>query len=76
MYIYPSEVFPTAVRSSGIGFVTAASRIGSALGTFAVPMFMAASSLETVLIAMGIVQLIAVVATILWAPETRQAAVK
>lgn len=76
MYIYPSEVFPTAVRSSGIGFVTAASRIGSALGTFAVPMFMAASSLETVLIAMGIIQLIAVVATILWAPETRQAAVK
>lgn len=76
MYIYPSEVFPTSVRSSGIGFVTAASRIGSALGTFVVPVFIAASSLETVLIAMGVAQLIAVAATILWAPETRRTAVK
>lgn len=35
--VYPIEVFPTDVRSSGVGIGTAASRIGAALGTFLLP---------------------------------------
>lgn len=36
-WAYPSELFPTHVRASAIGITTAVSRIGAALGTFALP---------------------------------------
>ncbi|WP_344007674.1 MFS transporter [Streptomyces thermocarboxydovorans] len=35
--VYPGEIFPTEVRGIGTGFATASSRIGAALGTFALP---------------------------------------
>jgi MFS transporter, putative metabolite transport protein len=35
--VYPIEVFPTDVRSSGVGIGSAASRIGAAIGTFLLP---------------------------------------
>lgn len=33
--IYPMEVFPTSVRTSGVGLASSASRVGAAVGTFA-----------------------------------------
>jgi putative MFS transporter len=36
-WAYPSEIFPTHVRASAVGITTAVSRIGAALGTFALP---------------------------------------
>ncbi|WP_232665646.1 MFS transporter [Pseudonocardia sp. TRM90224] len=35
--VYPIEVFPTSVRSSGVGVASAFSRIGAAVGTFLLP---------------------------------------
>ncbi len=35
--VYPSEVFPSELRASGIGLAAAASRIGAAAGTFLLP---------------------------------------
>lgn len=68
--VYPAELFPTRLRTTGTGLAAAASRIGAALGTFALP-----TGLETIgvgpsmLIAAGICVLGAVTAHWL-APET------
>jgi len=35
--VYPIEVLPTEVRSTGVGFAAACSRIGAAAGTFLLP---------------------------------------
>ncbi|MEU0512143.1 MULTISPECIES: MFS transporter [Amycolatopsis] len=35
--VYPLEVFPTAIRTTGVGFATAMSRVGAAIGTFLLP---------------------------------------
>ncbi|WP_416982585.1 MFS transporter [Streptomyces sp. T028] len=35
--VYPGEIFPTEIRGIGTGFAAAFSRIGAALGTFALP---------------------------------------
>ncbi len=52
--VYPAELFPTDVRGSGVGVVTAISRVGSALGTFLVPIM----SLTSSMVGMTIVLLI------------------
>lgn len=36
--VYPLEVFPTSLRTTGVGFATAMSRVGAAVGTFLLPM--------------------------------------
>ncbi|MGN5381651.1 MFS transporter [Streptomyces lasalocidi] len=36
--VYPLEVFPTSLRSTGVGFASAMSRVGAAVGTFLLPM--------------------------------------
>jgi Arabinose efflux permease len=36
-WIYPNEVFPTDIRATAVGFGTAMSRIGAAVGTFLLP---------------------------------------
>lgn len=74
-FVYPSEVFPTEIRSSGIGFCSAISRIGSAAGTFLVPVLTESAGIGAVLIGMGIFQLLAVVVTVIWGPETRNVSV-
>ncbi|MFJ2617997.1 MFS transporter [Glutamicibacter sp. NPDC087344] len=35
--VYPSELFPSEIRGLGMGFAASISRIGAALGTFALP---------------------------------------
>lgn len=72
-FVYPSEVFPTEVRSSGIGFCSAMSRIGSAVGTFLVPVLTESFGIAVVLIGMGALQVLAAMVTIFWGVETRQA---
>ena len=68
--VYPIEILPTAVRSSGVGVATACSRIGAAIGTFLLPV-----GIETIgtgwcmLIAAGVCVVGAVVSQLM-APET------
>jgi putative MFS transporter len=35
--VYPIEILPTEVRSTGVGFAAACSRVGAAVGTFLLP---------------------------------------
>lgn len=69
--VYPGEVFPTAIRGAGVGFATAASRIGAAAGTFILPLSLATLGTgPTMLIAAGICVAGALVSQFL-APETK-----
>jgi MFS transporter, putative metabolite transport protein len=70
-YVYPNELFPTAVRGSAMGLATSASRIGAAIGTFLVPLSLAGIGISnTMYIAAGI-SLIGLIVSIVMAPETR-----
>ncbi|MFJ5227354.1 MFS transporter [Streptomyces sp. NPDC088400] len=37
-FVYPSELFPTDLRATGVGIATAMSRVGSAASTFLLPL--------------------------------------
>ncbi|MGH3262222.1 MAG: MFS transporter, partial [Trebonia sp.] len=68
--IYPEELFPTSVRTSGVGLASAASRVGAAIGTFALPVMITHLGLSWALGAMAIVSLLGGVMSFAWAPET------
>ncbi|NLU74044.1 sugar porter family MFS transporter [Streptomyces sp. HNM0575] len=68
--VYPLEVFPTSVRTTGVGFATAMSRVGAAVGTFLLPMGLDRFGVEFVLLTgAGVLALGGVVSHFL-APET------
>lgn len=69
--VYIAELFPTKVRSSGVGFATAISRIGSALGTFLLPISLESYGFAVTLFIMVVVLFIGLVATFFWGPETK-----
>jgi MFS transporter, putative metabolite transport protein len=69
--VYPSEVFPTEIRGIGVGFATAVSRVGAALGTFMLPTAMESLGIApTMLIAAGI-SLVGGIVSQMLAPETK-----
>ena len=68
--VYPEEVFPTAIRTSGVGLSAAASRIGAAVGTFLLPLSLRELGLGWTMAGMGVVSLIGAVTAAAWAPET------
>ena len=72
-YVYLPELFPTDLRASGIGLAIAASRIGSAVGTFLLPALVAAFGVRTALGACFAVLVFGGVACYIFAPETRNA---
>lgn len=72
--VYPPEVFPTEVRGSGIGLATGASRLGSAAGTFLLPIAMGALGLSWTMGIMAAVCAAALGVCIAWAPETKDLA--
>ncbi len=68
--IYPMEVFPTSVRTSGVGLASAASRVGAAIGTFGLPWVLAHWGLPPLMIIMAVVSVIGGLTSLRWAPET------
>jgi len=68
--VYPLEVFPTTVRTSGMGLSSAASRVGAAIATFLLPVSLATFGLSPVLLALAAVCVIGGVTSVLLAPET------
>jgi putative MFS transporter len=48
-YVYLTELFPTPLRGSGVGLSIAASRIGSAVSTFLLPVVVAAYGIHAAL---------------------------
>ncbi|MEU6736802.1 MFS transporter [Streptomyces physcomitrii] len=68
--IYPEEVFPTSIRTSGVGMASGASRIGAAIGTFLLPLSLDHLGLSWSMIFMATVSLIGGITSYRWAPET------
>jgi MFS transporter, putative metabolite transport protein len=71
VYVYLPELFPTTLRASGIGLAVAASRVGSAAGTFVLPLVLVRFGARTALGVCFIVLLIGLLVCWRCAPETR-----
>ncbi|MET3291006.1 UNVERIFIED_CONTAM: putative MFS transporter [Brevibacillus sp. OAP136] len=70
--VYPAELFPTEIRASGVGLVTAFSRVGSAIGTFLLPVVLDGYGVGVSMIAMTLVLVVGVLVSVAWAPETKE----
>lgn len=70
-WIYPTELFPTDIRASGVGVASAISRIGAAAGTYLLPIGLDTIGLgPTMLVGAGIA-VIGTAMCVAWAPETK-----
>jgi MFS transporter, putative metabolite transport protein len=72
-FVYPPELFPTHLRASGVGLAVAASRFGSAISTFLLPLAVQHVGVHA---ALGVCVAVLVVGGIFcqrFAPETRGA---
>lgn len=68
--VYPSEIFPSELRSTGVGFASAVSRIGAAGGTFLLPLGIKAFGIGPSVLIGAAICVGGLVVTHLWAPET------
>ena len=71
VYVYLPELFPTAVRASGLGIAVAVSRIGAAAGTSLLPLCVTHFGIHVALDICVATLLCGAVVAYLWAPETR-----
>ena len=69
-FVYPPELFPTDLRASGVGIAVAASRIGSAGGTFLLPVVVAGYGMNVALAGCVVVLFVGALICWVWAPET------
>ncbi|MCR6487445.1 MFS transporter [Amycolatopsis sp. OK19-0408] len=69
-FVYPPELFPTALRASGVGVAVAASRLGSAASTFLLPVVADGYGMTTALAGCVVVLLAGALICWAWAPET------
>jgi putative MFS transporter len=70
-YAYPVEIFPTRIRGTAMGFATSVSRLGSILAVFSFPIIDALYGLKTIVIYFAVFELIGLIITIKYAPETK-----
>jgi MFS transporter, putative metabolite transport protein len=68
--VYPLEVFPTSVRTSGLGLASGFSRVGAAVATFLVPIGFATLGLVPVVLILAGVSVFGGVISLILAPET------
>ncbi len=71
VYVYLPELFPTDLRASGIGMSIAVSRVGSAVGTFLLPVVVAHYGIHAALGACVAILVVGAAVCARWAPETR-----
>jgi putative MFS transporter len=71
VYVYLPELFPTALRGSGIGLAIASSRIGSAVSTYLLPVIVSDRGAHMALALCAAVLLVGAAICYGWAPETR-----
>jgi putative MFS transporter len=68
--VYPIEILPTAVRSSGVGVAAAVSRVGAAVGTFLLPVGIDTIGTGPCMLIAAAVCVVGAVVSQLMAPET------
>lgn len=69
--VYPPELFPTELRSSGVGLLNGMSRVGSAIGTFLLPISLDSVGFGPTMLALTLVLVVGLLVSIAWAPETK-----
>lgn len=69
--VYPAEVFPGHLRGIGMGFSAAFSRIGAALGTFALPWAISNIGMGPSMVVAAAVALLGAILSQWLAPETK-----
>ncbi|MFJ4261368.1 MFS transporter [Paenarthrobacter nicotinovorans] len=69
--VYPAEVFPGHLRGVGMGFAAAFSRIGAALGTFALPWAIANIGMGPSMVVAAVVAFLGAILSQWLAPETK-----
>jgi MFS transporter, putative metabolite transport protein len=70
-WVYPSELFPTEVRATALGFATAVSRIGAAIGTFLFPIGLQRLGVADLMLIVAAICGIGWWVSVRFAPETR-----
>jgi MFS family permease len=70
-FVYPSEIFPVKVRTTGHGVAAATGKIGGFVGVFTFPFFMAWRGLPAAEGAAAIVSVLGLIVTMFLLPETK-----
>src|SRR6201996_3264761 len=70
-FVYPSEIFPVKVRTTGHGIAAAMGKLGGFLGVFTFPFFMHWHGLPAAEGAAAIVSILGLMVTIFMLPETK-----
>ena len=69
--VYPNELFPTEIRAAAVGIGSSMTRIGSAAGTWLVPVSLLNYGIGNTMYAAAAVSCIGLLASVWLAPETR-----
>ncbi|HBF52079.1 MAG TPA: MFS transporter, partial [Massilia sp.] len=69
--VYPNELFPTEVRAFAVGIGSSMTRVGSAAGTWLVPISLHHYGIGNTMYAAAAVSFIGLLASVCLAPETR-----
>lgn len=70
-YVYPSEIFPTELRATGVGFAAAMSRVGAAASTFLLPIALQSIGTLWTMLILAVVAIVGAAVSAAWAPETK-----
>lgn len=70
-WLYPNELFPTAIRASAVGAAMSLSRIGAVVSTYALPLFMQQYGISATMLVGAGISLFGVLVSVMMAPETR-----
>ncbi|WP_199256584.1 MFS transporter [Mycolicibacterium mengxianglii] len=66
-----SELFPTEIRATATGLITAISRVGAAVGTFLVPIGLESWGVSGIMLVAATMTLVGLVVSVMMAPETK-----
>jgi len=70
-FVYPTELYPTGIRATGMGFATSVSRIGSILGVLVFPAMIEVWGQQVALGFFFAVAMVALILCVMLAPETK-----
>jgi MFS transporter, PHS family, inorganic phosphate transporter len=70
-FVYPAEIFPVEVRTTGHGVAAAAGKLGGFIGVFLFPILLAWNGLLAAEMAAAIVSVLGIIVTLTMLPETK-----
>ena len=70
-WLYPNELFPTAVRASAVGIAISISRIGTIISTYGTPIMLEEFGIGPTMLSAAFLVIIGLALSIVMAPETK-----